>query len=233
MSRAGAGLPVMGLEKASLAMVDSFLPIGDLKFKYNPEQFSLTKGTSWKNEGSHLENQWPHPTYLATTPARLELDIFLDAFEEMFGDVSGDVQKLMDWTKPGPSVHGVDQPPLLQFRWGLSSVVQGMYFYLESVTANYTLFRVDGTPIRATCKIALVEWSNPAHRQNPTSGGRPGVESHVLVEGESLHAVAWSRYGDPGLWRAIAEFNGIDDPLRVRAGTRLLLPPRRDAAAAS
>ncbi len=227
MSRAGAGLPVMGLEKASLAMVDSLLPIGDLKFKYNPEQFSLTKNAAWDNPGVRLEQEWALPTYLSTSPARLELDIFFDAFEELFGDVSGDVKTLIDWTKPGPPYN---EPPLLQFRWGMSSVVQGMYFYLESVSANYTLFRVDGTPIRATCKIALVEWSNPAARQNPTSGGRPGMESHVLVEGESLHAVAWARYGDPGMWRAIAAFNGIDDPLRLTAGTRLLIPSRRDAA---
>jgi hypothetical protein len=229
MSRAGAGLPVMGLEKASLAMVDSLLPIGDLTFKYNPEQLTLSKSADWDNTGVHLESEWEKPTYRSTAPARLTLDIFFDAFEELFGDVSKDVQTLLDWTKPGPS----NQPPLLQFRWGMSSVVQGMYFYLQSVSANYTLFRVDGTPIRATANIALVEWSNPAHRQNPTSGGRPGMESHVLVAGESLHAVAWARYGDPTLWRAIAEFNGIDDPLRLAPGTRLLIPPRRDAAAAS
>jgi nucleoid-associated protein YgaU len=106
-----------------------------------------------------------------------------------------------------------------------------MYFYLESVEAKYTLFRADGTPIRATCSIGLVEATNPAHRQNPTSGGRKGVETHILIEGETLHSVAWARFGDPTYWRAIAEFNGIDDPLRLASGTRLLIPPRRDAAA--
>jgi len=93
--------------------------------------------------------------------------------------------------------------------------------------------RVDGTPIRATCKISLVEWSNPASRQNPTSGGQPGIESRLLVDGETLHSVAWTSYGDPTFWRALADFNGIDDPLRVPSGTRVLIPPRRDAAARS
>ena len=108
-----------------------------------------------------------------------------------------------------------------------------MQFYLESVNATYTLFRIDGTPIRATCRITLIEWSNPAHRQNPTSGGVPGMETHVLIDGETLHSVAWVRYGDPSYWRAIAAFNGIDDPLRVEPGVSLLIPPRRDAAALS
>jgi hypothetical protein len=230
MSRLGAGIPVMGMEKASLAVSDSVFSFGSLKFKYNPEQFSLSKRTSWTNNGIKLESDWQLPTYNSTSPATLQIDIFLDAFEELFGDVSGDVKKLMDWTKPGPPWN---EPPLLEFRWGMSNVLQGMKFYLESVDATYTLFRVDGTPIRATCKITLVEWSNPASRQNPTSGGQPGMESHLLIDGESLHSVAWSRYGDASFWRALAEFNGIDDPLRVPSGTRLLIPPRRDAAALS
>jgi hypothetical protein len=115
----------------------------------------------------------------------------------------------------------------------MSNVMSGIRFYLQSVSAKYTLFRIDGTPIRATCNLELIEWSNPASRQNPTSGGKPGMEVHTLIEGESLHSVAWSRYGEASYWRAIADFNGIDDPLRVPPGTRLLLPPRRDAATLS
>ena len=227
MSRLGAGLPVKFMEKASLAMAGSVLPVGGLKFKYNPEQFTLSKQTDWDNPGVRLQSEWAEPTYRSTSPARLSLEIFFDAFEEMFGDVSTDVAVLIDWTKPGPS----NKPPLLEFRWGVSNVLQGMKFYLESVSATYTMFRVDGTPIRATCDITLIEWTNPASRQNPTSGGLPGMETHILIDGETLHSVAWARYGEAGFWRALADFNGIDDPMRVEPGTTLLVPPRREAAA--
>lgn len=223
------GIPSIALAKASLVPVGGFF-FGGLTFKYNPEEFTLTKGASWDNQGSSLEDTWPVPKYISTSPAALSLTIFLDAFEELQGDVSGDVRTLIDWTKPGPPG---DEPPVLEFRWGLSNVMSGMQFYLQSVSAKYTLFRIDGTPIRATCSLELIEWSNPSSRQNPTSGGKPGLEAHTLIEGESLHSVAWSRYGDAGFWRGIAEFNGIDDPLRVVPGTRLLLPPRRDAASLS
>jgi nucleoid-associated protein YgaU len=46
----------------------------------------------------------------------------------------------------------------------------------------------------------------------------------VVVAGDTLPSVAFHAYGDPNLWRAVAEANGIDDPMRLRAGTRLLLP---------
>jgi hypothetical protein len=47
---------------------------------------------------------------------------------------------------------------------------------------------------------------------------------HVVLEGESLATIAYREYGDPGLWRQVAEANRIDDPFRVRAGHRVLLP---------
>ena len=228
----GAGIPGKALTKASLAPVGSLF--GGLTFKYNPEEFSLAKSSEWSNPGISLESQWAKPQYTKTNPARLEMTIFFDAYEEFMGDVSGDVAKLMNWTKPADIIgYVIAQPPLLEFRWGWSQTLAGMQFYLESVNANYTMFRMDGTPIRATCKITLTEATNPAARQNPTSGGEAGLETHVLKEGDTLHSVAWERFGDASFWRALADFNGIDDPLRLEAGTRLLLPSRREAAAMS
>ncbi len=228
MSRLGAGLPGLAMAKGSLSEVGDLF--GGLTFKYNPEKFSLSKRASWEDHGRSLNELWARPTFLQTAPGRITMSIFFDAYEEVAGDVSGDVQKLMDWTKPGFSFGSEDEPPLLEFSWGASQALQGMQFYLESVDAEYTLFRADGTPIRATCQVSLVEATDPADKQNPTSGGRPGVDSHVLIDGETLHSVAWARFADASYWRAIAEFNAIDDPMRLVPGTRLLIPPRRDAA---
>ena len=63
-----------------------------------------------------------------------------------------------------------------------------------------------------------------AWRQNPTSGGLAVRRAHQLVDGDTLASVAYAEYGDPAMWRPLAAFNGIDDPLRLRPGTRLLLP---------
>jgi nucleoid-associated protein YgaU len=41
--------------------------------------------------------------------------------------------------------------------------------------------------------------------------------------------VAYHEYGDASLWRGIAAFNEIDDPLRVAAGTRILVPTADEA----
>ena len=59
---------------------------------------------------------------------------------------------------------------------------------------------------------------------NPTSGGRADRKTHTLLAGETLATVAFKELNDAGLWRAVAEENGIDDPLRLISGTVLFLP---------
>ena len=36
--------------------------------------------------------------------------------------------------------------------------------------------------------------------------------------------MAYTAYGDPGLWRVIAHANNIDDPLEVETGRDLIIP---------
>jgi hypothetical protein len=225
-------LPTLSLEKARLVVVAGNPGETEIEFKYNPETFSLSKSADWTEPPQHQGRRDPSPpTHQRTNPAQLSMEIFFDAFEEFDGDVTDDIQTLLDWTKPcPPATNGVQNPPLLEFRWGSSNALQGIRGYLQSVSVNYTLFRMNGTPIRATCNITIVEVPTPAAGTNPTSGGRAGFQAHVLIEGETLHSVAWAEYRRADYWRALAEFNDIDDPLRVAPGTRLLLPPHRDAA---
>ena len=52
----------------------------------------------------------------------------------------------------------------------------------------------------------------------------------TVVAGDSLASIAYREYGDPTMWRPLAAFNGIDDPLRLRLGASLLLPVVDDLA---
>lgn len=96
--------------------------------------------------------------------------------------------------------------------------------YVTSVSATYTLFNPTGEPIRATCALSLTEVAMPTKGQNPTSGALSARRIHRTVAGDSLASLAWREYGDATRWRLIAEANEIDDPMRLRPGTELLLP---------
>jgi hypothetical protein len=229
MGRLGPGIPSLALEKATLEVVEGKGVPMSLKFKYNPQQFSYEKSAQWSRPEVSENESTPPPTYRSTSPGTLSMEIFFDTFALPFGDVTEDVRTLFTWTKPCPDTTP-KKPPILAFRWGSSQALSDFTGFLQRVTANYTMFRMDGTPVRATCNISLEEVPNPRARQNPTSGGRSGLRTHVLIEGETLHSIAWTEYGRAANWRAIAAFNNIDDPMRIAPGTRLLLPPARDAA---
>ncbi|MBN1809090.1 MAG: LysM peptidoglycan-binding domain-containing protein [Planctomycetes bacterium] len=49
--------------------------------------------------------------------------------------------------------------------------------------------------------------------------------SYMVASGDTLGAIAQKLYGSTRYWRKLAEFNGISDPARLRAGRILKVPP--------
>ena len=118
--------------------------------------------------------------------------------------------------------HKKPSPPIVVLHWGSTASFPA---FVTSVSAKFTLFSSDGTPIRAVCSVQMEEMPGEEFRkQNPTSGSYDVRRVHRTVAGDSLASVAFAEYGDPTAWRALAAFNEIDDPLRVPTGTLLLLP---------
>lgn len=222
----------MSLPKATLAVVDGVGVPPLLMFHFNPTEYTVTKSARWNRPPTRGAESSTPPEFTGSDPTTIGMEIFFDAFEEPAGDVSGDVDTLLTWTRPTPVsiARGLPQPPLLRFVWGTNPVLQSFQGFLKNVQARYTLFRRDGTPIRATATISLEEVTPEVAGQNPTSGTREGRRAHVVAEGESLQSIAYREYGRAALWRGLADFNAIDDPMRLAPGTELLIPTPAEAA---
>jgi nucleoid-associated protein YgaU len=118
-------------------------------------------------------------------------------------------------------------PPVVFFQWGTKQLFDA---YVRSVSARYTLFDHDGTPLRATVTVAFEEIPDQPAGQNPTSGGQRGRRTRLVQAGETLHSIANDEYRRPALWRAIAEHNRITDPQRLRPGEALMIPPMSEVS---
>jgi hypothetical protein len=123
-------------------------------------------------------------------------------------------------------------PPFVTFGWGPNII-----FYqaiVDKVDVTYHRF-LGGVPVRATAKVRLIEVPPPfpLGMTNPTSGGVTPLRTRTLVEGDTLASIAFEEYKDPNKWRALAEVNKIDDPMRVKAGSVIMVPDRRDAESLS
>jgi hypothetical protein len=204
-----------------------------LAFQFNPSEYSVKKSGSWQTPKRSMGTKaGGKPHYLGSNPQSVSLQIFFDGWEDSKRNVVKDIDQLLDWCTPstGSVNNEKPQPPVLNFVWGGNKHLSDRKFYLESVTAKYTMFKSDGTPVRATADISLKEVPDDPKGTNPTSGSIYARRSHVVSEGDTLQSIAQKEYDQPALWRGLAAFNDIDDPLRLSTGARLLLPSLEEAA---
>lgn len=198
-----------------------------IEFQFNPKEFSVSKSANWNETVTHTQTD---VEYLGPSPSTMSLTMFLDGSEKGT-DVSKQVQELINACMPTDASTSKNRPlpPGVRFGW------DKVYFegYLQKVEARYTLFKRDGVPIRAVCTLSIAEFAHVALRQNPTSGAISSHRSYEVVDGDTLASIANKEYGHAAHWRGIAAANRIDDPLRLRPGTKLLIPPPEQAAEAS
>jgi nucleoid-associated protein YgaU len=214
------------LEKAYLCELDA--PSKKVDFHFNPTTIQFEKKAEFRREPSQAAADAPPVQFKGTQSTDLNLTLLLDAVEKAGGTVVPEVEQLLGWTTPATESTDTTSPspPKLLFNWGKLKIGTADKFvgHLERVGVHYLLFAPDGTPIRAEVSLTLKSVPQGPGAGNPTSGGRHPYRTHQLSRGETLQSVAWSTYGDPGLWRAIALANEVDDPLRLPPGRELLLP---------
>lgn len=235
------GRTAAGLSRASLAIHQPPTRlggsagglIGEVRFQFNPRQVQLSRSAHWRSEPAVAYMRGAPAKFTGVDPAQLRVEVFLDASGTPgAGTVQSQVELLLSCCEVTEQSIGTraPSPPWVKFSWGSFSTVQ-LTAFVTSASATYTLFSPNGTPLRATCSMALTEIPTESKGQNPTSGALSVRRVHRTVAGDTLASLAWQEYGDPTRWRLIAEANGIDDPMRLRPGTELLLPAGSERAA--
>jgi hypothetical protein len=200
-----------------------------LEFQFNPKEMSVQKSADWKRDSTPSAENTSAAQFTGSGARSLSLELFLDATIATDRNVVGEAETLLACLVPLPKTMHAQKPspPYVRFGWGQVHLLA----FVKSVGVKYSLFRPDGTPIRAACAVTLEEVTVNAEKQNPTSGALRPLRSHTLVAGDSLMSLAYAEYGDPTQWRRLADANGIDDPTATRAGQRLFVPTAGSEAA--
>ncbi len=191
-----------------------------IPFLFNPATIDVSRTVSWKPQESPGENA-PSMTWDRGQAATMKFDLVLDT-TDTGSDVTVHTNKLLDLTKVDSQKK---RPPWVRLGWGRMSSFKAV---ITSVTLQFTYFSAAGVPLRARATVNLTQYQDEGRQplQNPTSGTRRLDRLHMVQPGETLDRIAYGAYGDPTRWRVIAERNKITDPLRLRPGTRLILPER-------
>ncbi len=216
-----------GLAKATITPENNG---GDaLEVMFNPQQYVFSRTNNWS--AGHAQGQnVPQMRFGSGGPTQLTMDLTFDT-TDTGADVRTMTGKLAAMMLVNPNLHqdssNQGRPPKVQFSWGPMITFMAA---IKTLQLTFQLFKEDGTPLRAKASVTFIQVDDPNSRswQNPTSGGVTGERIHRLGPRETLELVAFTELGDASLWRPLAAFNGIDDPLRLRPGTPVFLPPSVD-----
>jgi nucleoid-associated protein YgaU len=197
-------------------------PLGSIKFQFNPKEVTISKSAKWERKPAKGKKAGP-PEFSGAEPCKMTLEMFFDSTLQHSESVVDAVEMLFSCcVATETAVKGKKpMPPLVVFKWG---GIQSFPAFVTQVQAKYTRFAPNGIPIRAVCSVNLEEMPDEADKQNPTSGGKAAERVHTVITGDTLALVAFREYGDPALWRQLAAYNDVDDPMRIPEGTALLLP---------
>jgi nucleoid-associated protein YgaU len=195
----------------------------EIRVLFNPTKYSLER-SSTMSEVKPLRDQTPLPQHVHGDARRLTLDLFFDTYGQSGPDgkplsvagMTGEVYELLD-RNPEKA-----RPWVCTFVWGEFN----FRCMVERVGGSYTLFLPDGTPVRATLSVSFREYLGQDVEARTFPAARMDhARTHTVVARDTLPAVSAAYYGDPALWRQVAQANGIDNPLRLVPGGRLTVPP--------
>jgi len=231
------------LVKAQFQRLDnSFNEAASVDVRFNPTEFTLNKGVQIADIGIPGLDA-PILQFVRGQTETLTLDLFFDSTEGGTGDDAIAVTERTDLfyqlLKIDKDTHA---PPICRFVWGKKGFpgsqmddkwasqnrVHGFQCIVESVRQRFTLFNPQGVPLRATLTVTLREYKT-LEQQIKEIGfhSRDHTHAHVVQLNDTLSRIAFEAYGDPQLWRSIAEKNGIVDPLDLSPGMILEIPPLR------
>jgi nucleoid-associated protein YgaU len=191
---------------------------------FNPYEYSVTKSNSYR-ENAQNRADVPDQEFTGAGAQELRLKLTFDTYEshQDVTQTTGRLWQLMEFrTREEGGRDEKIPPPRVAFEWGVFRFVA----VITTMTQKFTMFRHDGTPVRATVDVTFKQDRDPNEElpQNPTSGGGDVERVWRVVAGDRLDTIAYEVYGDATKWRLIAEHNHLVDPLRLQGGQQLSIP---------
>lgn len=228
------GLPTLGLpdkiEPAIIETVDEDTGLPDNKVKlecqFNPTDLKIVKEVEWEGDNINGRNA-PDLDFSGGKAATFELNLLFDTTRESMAtqrDVRKYTNQLLKLTMLRKKGGQVLPPPLVRFKWGRLELFLAV---VTKVTITYVLFHANGLPARAKAEVEFKQQDDTDDveaYQNPTSRTE-ARKTRVVRHGERLDTIAYQEYRHTAYWRYLAEANHLLDPLDLRPGQILVIPP--------
>jgi len=190
---------------------------------FNPDTFTLDRTIQWNVETTQGDDL-PRVTFAGGQASDLSMTLLFDT-TDTGNDVRSSYSVLLELAQVDASAKnaktGQGEPPLCRFEWGRFLTFTAV---ITKLSQKFSMFKADGTPVRAEVTVTFKQVEEATRPQNPTTR----TESRkiwIVHEGQTLDWIAYKEYGDPAQWRHIAETNHLANPLDLQPGQVLKLVP--------
>jgi hypothetical protein len=193
---------------------------------FNPNEYTFSKQNTWNKQEIRGKNV-PQLEFGGGNSMTLKMQLFFDTYTtgEDVRKTTNRIWKLMNINdKLTDMTSAKGRPPMVEFRWGSTWSFRSV---ITNITQRFTLFRYDGTPVRATLDVDFLQAKEQGKYpgQNPTTAGQGGYKRRIVQDGDTIDWIAFEEYGDSAMWRYIADTNNLDNPSKLKPGQALAIAP--------
>ena len=197
--------------------------VGEYEADINPDQFNHNHSVQY-TEPTNASSEGNAPKFKSIGPESVSFKLYFDATGIITMTQGRDVVDAIEELKSIAYDYEGDthRPNYLLISWGT-------FIFpctLDTLKIDYTMFRSDGTPLRATADISFKGFINDSTRQLMAQKSSPDLtHQKIMTEGFSLPLLSKSTYNSPEYYIKIAAFNDLDTFRNIKSGTKIMLPP--------
>jgi hypothetical protein len=216
---------------------DSFSPASqksEMTVYINPEQYSRAYKILYNDTQSQGSSQGA-PDYNRTLADVVTFQLIFDGTGVVPHTVPGVIPYMQDGIVTQINLFlqlafdydgDIHSPNFIQLSWGT------LVFNCRLSTLNitYTLFKPDGTPLRAKADVTFVEYQAPPETAQEDNALSPDLSRVVTVRaGDTLPLLCYRIYGSSVYYTEVAQVNGMGGFRELIPGMQILFPPLSDS----
>jgi hypothetical protein len=193
------------------------------KVMINPESLKWGRKVSY-NKRQAINSSSTSQKYKHTPSDNLSFDLIIDCtgvVDSKRVDLMKEIKRLeyIVYTYNGV----IHRPNFVKIQWGSDIVFESV---LKAFDVEYTLYKPDGTPLRAKVSLAFERYISTKKRKKRDKRSSPDMTHLVEVqEGESLPQLCNRIWNTPFYYVQVAKHNKLNKFRNLKGGQTLLFPP--------
>ncbi len=199
--------------------------VGSFTLPVNPEQyaqkFQVKYDATVAPGGQGVEEK-----FMSSGPEELKLDFLFDGTDTIYGYVhlgKSVQQQIQEFKEVVYDLSGdIHQPRFLKV------IGLGVTFpcILTDLQLNYTLFKQDGSPLRAKVSATFLNFKEVSRRVAEEGKNSPDLTHYrQVLQGDTLPLMVFNIYKDQKYYLEVARVNKLTNFRKLQSGQNIIFPP--------